>query len=1244
MKPRLRFISIPLFWLISMSLIAQDIPVDPLTGKARIGIPIWNLTSGGISVPISAAYNGGGVRVGESEGSAGMSWNLQAGGYVMREVRGLPDDYNISSDLRKGWLHGSAQSVNAFAPTQDEGCTDWGNFNPLTSINVDTEPDVFHFAAPGVQGQFVFDNNGTLRLIPYQDIKITYTTNNVNAIKDVQITTNKGVKYLFSIQENITREAIAYQGPGNHFLRDYNYYSQSITFGNRWLLTSITGPIGESVSFQYSDPIYSQSRDYIRKVSTAYTGIDSVYFFDHQSEHRTLSTISAQGYIAAFTWSSSGELISSINIMNGSTAQIKNFVFSYETIRNPAEPLGVNKEGSRNYLVSIKEENSCQALPAYKFEYYNATDLPYIRNYPADFFGYFNNQVASVFTALIPAVYTNSAAPVGERFSIYPKAGYTTVYATTQRNVNASTVHYGSLKKVTYPSGGFAEITYQPNDYYDQTTNSTLFGGGVRVGSVKISDGDTDTSNDIIRNYEYKQASGQSSGRWMYGPSFAFFDGSAIVLSPDNLSTADYIMYDRAAVILPGKGRTVYEYLIPGRYPQTSISDWNATKTRIVKQANPTCPGSGNLLVDYYSYPFAPNMNYDFEQGLLSKEQVLHENGQLILEKAYSYQRLSSPLLIKGLTYEKTNGFTGYVYGAYSLMTQVDKTIQTETVTSKDLNLASVSGVSSTNYTFNSNQMLSEISRTNSDGTIFKDQFKYVKDFAVTTPSGLQATILKELNATNRHGIVVERLRLANTTVVEAGLTLFDNFGSSNYYPAYQYSYRGTGAFAPASLVGNPQVFTYENTKYVQELSIEQFNSIGLPVTSIGRNKKPTSVLYGFDKSLPMLQAVGAKANQLLFSDFENTEPYQLATANITTDSWTGEKSYQLTTAVTLAQNNISKATDRYYRFSCRAKATTASAIAISIKFSNGSGGWITNTVVYPASATGTWKLLEARIDMNSVPAVYNIQIITDQTILLDDVLLHPEQADVQSFAYKPLVGKTSETNSKGQSMFYEYDNLARLITTRDQDKQILEAHDYRYQSATVPSPQSGFTSSIAQIVSGQTVTFTAFSNCMSPLTYVWRVNGVVQASTSSTMNYTFATNRDYDVQLTVSHPQYGSTSTTAHYDVPPAPLLASLSVDIATPINGCWQDWERTFTVSSITGCLDAADVTYDWYFSNSAIGGKVGTTTTPQFTFNFLTQWSAQNYLMYCVIRSTCGTGAYKEVSTGTTNQLAITYTPCN
>ncbi|MEQ1531253.1 MAG: PKD domain-containing protein, partial [Methylococcales bacterium] len=442
-----------------------------------------------------------------------------------------------------------------------------------------------------------------------------------------------------------------------------------------------------------------------------------------------------------------------------------------------------------------------------------------------------------------------------------------------------------------------------------------------------------------------------------------------------------------------------------------------------------------------------------------------------------------------------------------------------------------------------------------------------------------------------------------------------------------------------------PQVFTYENTKYVQELAIEQFNSVGFPVTSIGRSKRPTSVLYGFDKSLPMLQVVGAKANQLLFSDFENTESYQLATANITTDSWTGEKCYQLTTAVTLAQNNISKAADRYYRFSCRAKATTASAITISIKFSNGSGGWITNTVIYPASATGTWKLLETRIDMNSVPALYNFQIVTSQTILLDDVLLHPEQADVQSFAYKPLVGKTSEINSKGQSMFYEYDNLARLITTRDQDKQILEAHDYRYQSATVPSPLSGFTSSIAQIVSGQTVTFTAFTNCMSSLTYTWRVNGVVQASTSLTMNYTFATNRDYDVQLTVSHPQYGSTSTTAHYDVPPAPLLASISVDITTPINGCWQDWDRTFTVSGITGCYDAADVLYDWYFTNSLYSNiKVGTTATPQFTFNFLTQGPGQNYVMKCVIRSTCGTGPYKEVSTGSTNQLGINYTPCN
>jgi hypothetical protein len=1246
-----RLVVVLMALLISIDLIGQEIPVDPLTGRPQVVIPIWKISNGSLTVPISIAYNGGGVKVQESEGNAGMSWNLQAAGYVVRELRGLPDDYKTPGDTRKGWLYGSGQEVNSFVPTSDDNCTDWNNLYPLTNKNFDTEPDVFHFSAPGLQGQFIFDNSGTLRLVPFQDVKVAYTTVTNSGISTITITTNRGVRYFFTLSENLTREAVSYQGSASQFSRDFDYYSQSLTYTSRWLLTSMTGPLGESITFQYSEPFYGQSKQYVRKANPIVPHLDSVYFFDHLSEVRQLSSINAYGYTATFNWAGTKDLLSSIQIQGG--AQFKNFILSYETIRNPAEPLGYNKEGNRNYLKSIMEENSCQALPAFKFEYYSPTSIPYMKDYPADIFGYFNNATPVPITGLFPPVYRNDTAPVGETFRFYNKAGYTAVNNTVLRDVNPATVYYGSLKKITYPSGGFAELTYQPNDYYDESTATTLLGGGVRVSSVKISDGDADASNDIIRNYEYKQTNGQSSGRWLYGPAFAFFDGTSVVMSPDNLAPNDYIMYERASEIIPANGKTIYEYLLPGRYPQTGISDWSATKTRIVKPTASPCSSSGNLRVDYYTYPFAPNVNYNFEQGLISKLQIVNESGQLIQEKNYTYQRLATPVTIKALRYEKTFALyssvvTGYVYGLYSILANVDKTTQTETVTGKDLNYSTVAGTATTTYTFNSNQMLSEISRSNSDGTVFKDQFKYVKDFAVTNPSGLQATMLKKLNATNQHGLVVERLRLANSTVIEAGLTIFDSLSTAKlYYPANHYSYKGTGAFTAATLTGTPQVFTYENTKYVKEVSVEQVNQYGLPSVSIGRDRKPLSILYSYDRAAPALQMVGARPNQIIFSDFENSEAYQLASANVTNDFWTGEKCYQLTNTVTLSRTGLVKSSDKFYRFLVRAKATTATNITISIKFSNGIGGWITNSVVYPSAASGSWKLLESRIDMSTVPENFDVQITTGQTILLDDILLYPEQAELSYYSYKYLTGKTSESNLKGQSSFYEYDILGRLTTLRDQDKQVVESHDYRYQAPTVPAPLSGFTSSVSQIVSGQTVTFTSFANCLTPLTYEWRVNGVVQTSTLPTMTYTFPNNRDYDVQLTVSHPQYGSTSTTTHYDVPPAPLLASLSVDITTPIDLCWQDYLRTFTVSAISGCYDPADVTYEWYFTNTSINFqnvKVATTTTPQLAFNFMTLDIPRNYVMKCVIRSTCGSGAYKEVSTGTTNQLGINYTPCN
>jgi hypothetical protein len=89
--------------------------VNPLTGSVNATIPVYNISRGGVSLPISLVYASNGIKPRDVEGSAGIGWNLQAGGQVSRQLRGLPDDClkDISNANRIGWLYNNNGTASA---------------------------------------------------------------------------------------------------------------------------------------------------------------------------------------------------------------------------------------------------------------------------------------------------------------------------------------------------------------------------------------------------------------------------------------------------------------------------------------------------------------------------------------------------------------------------------------------------------------------------------------------------------------------------------------------------------------------------------------------------------------------------------------------------------------------------------------------------------------------------------------------------------------------------------------------------------------------------------------------------------------------------------------------------------------------------------------------------------------------------------------------------------------------------
>lgn len=67
-------------------------PTNLYTGQINISIPITEIKEGDIDLPISLSYNLTSVKPNRRSGWVGLGWNLNTGGYITRNVRGVYDE------------------------------------------------------------------------------------------------------------------------------------------------------------------------------------------------------------------------------------------------------------------------------------------------------------------------------------------------------------------------------------------------------------------------------------------------------------------------------------------------------------------------------------------------------------------------------------------------------------------------------------------------------------------------------------------------------------------------------------------------------------------------------------------------------------------------------------------------------------------------------------------------------------------------------------------------------------------------------------------------------------------------------------------------------------------------------------------------------------------------------------------------------------------------------------------------
>lgn len=481
-----------------------DIPVGLYNGIPNVAIPLYEIKSKDISVPISISYHASGIKVSDEASRVGLGWALNAGGVITRQIMGQDDfEYN-SFNYHNGNL--------AIPETVSDVALDKGRtFNIQTNCtvsnmpnnpdyslyvkqeNYDFEPDQYSYNFNGYSGKFILKRDKTVILGKKE--KITITVKDANA-SSWEIVTADGYHYLFEEYE-------AYTDPNT---------GAPLARKSAWYLTKIISPTDETVTFTYivndinyikpvgsyfesTNPTvmsvpYAGSVDYcpppvgspfpdvskesprgeyrnvyLDKVSFNLGEIKFMYNTNREDVYNDYSVSKIQIFAKTFDQVSTQKLIKEWEFVYGyfvGTGDV-------DYIPTVAMPTQITK---RLKLTSLLEKDgSGNGQKPYNFSYYNDevinTDLlPVKSSFSRDHWGYFNKKYGNV--SLIPSFSTsNSSNPV---------AFYLGVMG-TERDTDPLYANLFSLKEIQYPTGGKTVFDYESNtfDFVNSKINDHSF-------------------------------------------------------------------------------------------------------------------------------------------------------------------------------------------------------------------------------------------------------------------------------------------------------------------------------------------------------------------------------------------------------------------------------------------------------------------------------------------------------------------------------------------------------------------------------------------------------------------------------------------------------------------------------------------------------------------------------------------------------------------------------------------------